>query len=229
MEINNQMAKREDNTNVTAHIVQDRQVTEVQGMVCMAKQYPRDQYDAFNRIMKCCERTALAENAIYQYPRGGTKVTGPSIRLAEALAQNWGNIDFGIMELEQKNGESSVMAYAWDLETNTRQTKLFQVPHIRYSRAKGNEKLTDPRDIYEIVANNGARRLRACILGVIPGDVIDAAVDKCQETLKNGYKEPLEDRIKNMIAKFDKEFSVKKEMLEKMMGYNIAAFTEMML
>jgi hypothetical protein len=227
MENNNQMQKREVNTNVTAHVVEGRQAQEVQGMVFMAKQYPRDQYEAFNRIMKSCERTALAENAIYQYPRGGTKVTGPSIRLAEALAQNWGNIDFGIMELEQKNGESSVMAYAWDLETNTRQTKLFQVPHVRYSRAKGNEKLTDPRDIYEIVANNGARRLRACILGVIPGDVIDAAVDKCQETLKNGYKEPLEDRIKNMIAKFDKEFSVKKEMLEKLMGYNINAFTEM--
>ena len=80
---------------------------------------------------------------MYEYPRGGTKVSGPSIRLAEAMAQNWGNIDFGITELEQKNGESQVMAYAWDLETNTRQVKIFSVPHVRGTK-KGNVPLTDP-------------------------------------------------------------------------------------
>ena len=62
---------------------------------------------------------------MYEFPRGNEKITGPSIRLAEAIAQNWGNIDFGFMELEQRNGASQVMAYAWDLETNSRQTKLF--------------------------------------------------------------------------------------------------------
>lgn len=71
---------------------------------------------------------------MYEYPRGGTKVTGPSIRLAEAMAQNWGNLDYGLIELEQKAGESQVMAYAWDLETNTRQTIVFSVPHIRATK-----------------------------------------------------------------------------------------------
>ena len=76
-------------------------------------------------------------------------VTGPSIRLAEVLAQNWGNLDFGIVELEQRFGESSMLAYAWDLETNTRQTKVFTVKHKR--RARGADvSLTDPRDIYEM-------------------------------------------------------------------------------
>ncbi|BBP90994.1 hypothetical protein BsIDN1_46120 [Bacillus safensis] len=43
------------------------------------------------------------------------------------------------------------MAYAWDLETNTRQTKIFTVKHER--KAKGAiTKLNDPRDIYELVA-----------------------------------------------------------------------------
>lgn len=55
---------------------------------------------------------------MYQYLRGGTKVTGPSIRLAEVLAQNWGNLSFGVKELEQRDGESIAMAYTWDLETN---------------------------------------------------------------------------------------------------------------
>jgi hypothetical protein len=117
------------------------------------------------------------------------------------------------------------MAYAWDLETNTRQTKVFQVKHER--KANGAiKKLDDPRDIYEMVANQGARRVRACILGVIPGDVVDAAVEKCKDTLKNGNKTPLVDRIRSMVAAFESEFQVKKDSLEKYIGCNADAFTE---
>ena len=64
-----------------------------------------------------------SKTAVYNYPRGGQMVSGPSIRLAEVVAQNWGNLSFGIKELQQLPGESVAMAYAWDLETNTRQEK----------------------------------------------------------------------------------------------------------
>lgn len=201
-----------------------REMQEVKAMVFMAKQFPRDENYALQRILKSCERKTLAEKATYEYPRGDQKVTGPSIRLAEAIAQNWGNIDFGIVELEQRGGESSVMAYAWDLETNTRQAKVFTVPHIR-STKKGNYKLTDPRDIYEMVANNGARRLRACILGVIPGDVVEAATEKCQETVVKSLGSKPEEVIAKTIAAFEKEHGVTKAMLEKFIGCNADAFT----
>ena len=141
------------------------------------------------------------------------------------MAQNWGNIDFGIIELEQNNGESQVMAYAWDLETNTRQTKIFNVPHVRGTK-KGNVPLTDPRDIYEMVANQGARRLRACILGVIPGDVIDAAVEQCKKTMTEGNEKPLIDRIREGVKLFEEKFSVSQQMLEKYIGCKCEAFSE---
>ncbi len=217
---------REDNQlSAAGNSLATRQAQEVQAAMVIAKRFPRDRYDAYERIKADCRRKKLAEEATYTYPRGGQKVTGPSIRLAESLAQNWGNIDFGIMELEQKNNESTVMAYAWDLETNTRQTKVFTVPHIRYSKNKGNEKLTDPRDIYEMVANQGARRLRACILGVIPGDVVDEAVDMCNETLAKNLDGPLEDTIKKTLSTFKEKYGVTKEMVEEYLGYNTESFT----
>ena len=209
----------------TAEMAVNRQVQEVQGAIFMAKQFPRDEVEAFNRIVRACQRKSLAEQSMYEYPRGGQKVTGPSIRLAEALAQNWGNIDYGIIELEQRNGESQVMAYAWDLETNTRQTKIFSVPHVRGTK-QGNKALTDPRDIYEMVANQGARRLRACILGVIPGDVIDSAIEQCELTLKSHNTEPLIDRVRKMVKTFEDNFSVTKEMIEKFLGCSSDAFSE---
>lgn len=210
---------------VTTEMMVSRQAQEVQAAMVIAKKFPRDEVESFNRIMRSCQRKSLAEQSMYEYPRGGTKVTGPSIRLAEAMAQNWGNLDFGIVELEQKNGESQVMAYAWDLETNTRQTKIFSVPHVRGTK-NGNIPLTDPRDIYEMVANQGARRLRACILGIIPGDVIDAAVEQCMETLAKGEKEPLLDRVRKMAKAFEDAYSVTLPMIENYLGCSSDAFSE---
>lgn len=201
-----------------------RAAQEVQAAMVIAKRFPRDQELAYANIMVACKRRALAEEAIYSYPRGGTQVEGPSIRLAEALAQNWGNIDFGIIELEQRPGESTVMAYAWDLQTNTRQTKIFTVQHAR----KSGERivaLTDPRDVYEMVANQGARRVRNCILGVIPGDVVDAALDACNQTLKKQSDEPLIDRIRKMAAAFG-ELGVTVAMVEERLGHKLDASSE---
>lgn len=202
-----------------------REMEEVKGQIFMAKQFPRNVYQAEQRILDNCKRPNLAGQAVYSYPRGGTKVEGPSIRLAEVIAQNWGNLSFGIKELEQREGESVAMAYAWDLETNVRQEKVFTVKHSR--KAKGSiKKLDDPRDIYELVANNGARRVRACILGVIPGDIIDNAVEECNKTLSGGNSKPLKDRIADALKAFKEKYKVTQEQIEERFGYNVSAFTE---
>ena len=109
------------------------------------------------------------------------------------------------------------MAYAWDLETNTRQTKVFSVPHIR-STKKGNTVSEDPRDIYELVANQAARRVRACILGIMPGDVIDSAIAQCEQTLIGDTKAPLIDLVRDMAEIFQKEFSVPLKAIEAYIG-----------
>lgn len=220
----NQIQVQAPRTSQTEMMV-TRQAQEVQVAMLAAKKFPRDQVTAFNNIMVACQRKKLAESSMYEYPRGGQKVTGPSIRLAEAIAQNWGNIDFGFMELEQRGGVSQVMAYAWDLETNARQTKLFSVPHIRHTK-KGDYPLTDPRDIYELVANQAARRVRACILGIIPGDVVEAAIERCNKTMSEGNDEPLVDRVRTMAMAFEKDFSVTLPMLEKYLGCRSDAFSE---
>jgi hypothetical protein len=207
-----------------AEAQQSRAMAEVQSAMIVAKKFPRDEAAAFARIMQSCQRRSLADSALYSYPKGGQTVTGPSIRLAEALAMAWGNLDFGIVELEQRDGESEMMAYAWDLETNTKQTKVFQVRHERHTR-QGTKALDDPRDIYELTANQGARRLRACILGVIPGDVVEAAVNRCEETMRTGAKEPLADRVRKMVSAFS-DLGVTSAMVEKRLGHKLDSTSE---
>ena len=200
-----------------------RAIQEVQAAMTIAKRFPRNVKESLDRILNSCTRTSLADQALYTYSRGGTDISGPSIRLAEAVAQQWGNLQFGIRELEQRNGESTVEAFAWDLETNTRQVKVFQVPHTRYTKSKGNTALSDPRDIYELVANQGARRLRACILGVIPGDVIDEAVRQCDATLSASADTSPESQ-KRILEAFA-AYKVTKAQIEKRIQRRIDAIT----
>ncbi|WP_337034725.1 hypothetical protein [Paenibacillus illinoisensis] len=215
---------QQHNSAMEAAVV-SRQAQEVQAAMILAKRFPRDENAAYNKIIQSCQRKSLAESAEYEFPRGGSKVSGPSIRLAEVLAQSWGNIDYGVTEIEQKDGESTMLAYCWDLETNTRRSMTFVVKHERKAKGKIN-RLDDPRDIYEMTANQGSRRVRACILGVLPGDIVEAAVNQCRQTLTTGNKVPLKDRIRQMITEFDGTYQVKQEWLEKYIGCNADAFSE---
>lgn len=206
--------------------VADRAVAEIQAQVFMAKQFPRDENQARARILRSCQRPGLASKAIYTYPKGGQRVTGPSIRLAEAIAQAWGNLDFNTVILEQRENESVCLSYCWDVETNTRASRSFIVPH-KISTKHGEKVLTDPREIYELAANQGARRLRACILSIIPGDIVDEAIEACNATLSGGNKRPLLDRLRELTDRFMTYYSVPLSSIERYFGYPLDSFTEM--
>lgn len=184
-------------------IESERAIAEAQGRLLIAKRFPRDEAAAFARIMDACRRPGLAEQANYKFPRGGQKVEGPSIRLAEEMARCWGNIIYGLRELSRRPGESEMEAFAWDQQTNVISTQTFTVRHLR-DKTGGAVKLNDERDIYEVTANMGSRRLRARILAVLPSDLVDAAVAECRNTVVNGSDKSLADRIRDMTQGFVK-------------------------
>lgn len=196
----------------TAASDQARAVAEVQAALMVARMNPRDPVKAMDRILNNCTRPTLANAATYAYSRGGADITGPTIRLAEAIAQGWGNIQYGIREISRSGSVSTVAAYAWDVETNTRREVVFQVAHKRDTK-KWAKILTDSRDIYELIANQGARRLRACILSVIPGDVVEAALDQCAVTQK-AHVDMTPEGIQKLVEGFAR-FGVSKAQLEK--------------
>lgn len=170
-----------------ANVEAQRGIQEIQAALIIAKRFPRDEKLALDKILNACSRVGLAEQAAYSFARAGTEISGPSIRLAEAVAQYWGNIRTGIVEISRGMNEKGVSiseakAYAWDVETNFYEEKLFAVPHWRDTK-KGGYAIVEERDIYELVANMGSRRKRACLLAVIPGDIIDEASRQCDATL----------------------------------------------
>ena len=158
-------------------------VATVQAEFIIARQFPRNERDATDRILTACQRLPLASRAIYSYARGGSNISGPSIHLALELARIWGNIQSGWQVIEKTDQASTVYVYACDKETGAKSDITDVVDHYRTTK-QGRRLLTDDRDIRELVANIAARRRRACILSLLPADVVDAAVAQCQKTME---------------------------------------------
>jgi hypothetical protein len=100
---------------------------------------------------------------------------------------------------------------------------VFTVRHRRDTK-HGSYDITDERDIYEHVANMAARRLRACILGVIPGDVQDLAVAACHKTLIGESSEPIIDRARKMVTAFS-DLGVSQVMIETRLNHPVASIS----
>jgi hypothetical protein len=179
-------------TAVTAAAQQmaTRESAEVLALIAAARRNPRNQVIATDRIRNAFTRETLAESAQYQFSRGGTDITGPSIRAAEAMRLEWGNLSTGWREVSRTVGPdgvgvSEVEAFCVDYETTNRESIQFFLRHWRDKKDGGGYALKDERDIYELCANQAQRRKRACILAMLPGDVVEMAMRQTEVTLKS--------------------------------------------
>lgn len=201
-----------------------RAVQEIQAALVIGQRFPRDEIKAKARILEACKRKGLAEVAEYEYSRGGTKITGPTVDLLRAIASRWGNLLYGWDEVDRREGYSRVRCWAWDTQSNSRAERTMQVRHFRDTQGGGYE-LTDERDIYEAIANQASRRVRACLEEVIDSDIIADAVDQCRRTLKEGEKLSLKDRAVAIVNYFA-EFGVTQTMIEARIGNKLEALSE---
>ena len=176
---------------------------EIVALVQSARLCPRDEELARAKIMQSAKNFKIAEKAIYKYPRGGATVEGASIRAVEVMAQKWGNVTHGTFEIARDKGKSVMMVRAWDLETNTSETRQFTVYHKRDKKGVvGGVAVTDERDVYELTANFASRRRRACLLGVLPPDLVEEFISACKKTLSGDNTVSLKNRIDKMINAF---------------------------
>lgn len=210
----------EVNQSSSVSIESSKAMQEIKAELQMAKMFPRNELEISNKINTSCQRFSLASVAVYSFPKGGANVSGPSIRLAETLARLYGNITYGFKEIESHSGRSVIQCVAWDKENNVKVMREFVIEH-KIKTKNGEKLLTDPRDIYEHVASQAQRKVRAVILEVIPAEFVEDAVEMCKNTLKKGMSEgPLIDRVKKMVIAFA-GLGVNEEMLSKRLNHSL--------
>lgn len=210
-------------TGQATQVEQARAIAEVRAAVMIAMDRPRDRSAALSEMREVCGIMALAERAFFRVPRGGEQVNGESIHLARELARCWGNIDYGVKELARDDvrGQSELLAFAWDMQTNARSEITFVVPHVK---GKNNRRLTGTQEIYENNASFAGRRLREVIFAILPVWFKAEAADICHKTLESGGGKPLVQRITDMREAFSAR-GVTVAQLEKKRGRRVDDFT----
>jgi hypothetical protein len=205
-------------------------VAEIQAGVFMAKQFPRDERLAFDKIQQSLSMSpVLVARATYEYPRGGSQVKGISIYLARELGRVWGNLRHGWFVAYSDERMTLFRAYSWDLETNNYISYDAVVNHRAQRRGGPNEvtqwkDLTDERDIRELVSNIGARVERQTILHQLPDWMKDQVVSVAERIeAENDRKNPA-DALKSLAESFQK-FGVTEQMLVDYVGVPLAKFS----
>lgn len=210
---------------------------EIETALILAAKRPRDEAAAVLKIEKACARPSLAGSAIYSFPRGGSRVTGPSVVLARELARCWGNLRWGCDVLPSDPDVIHIRAWAWDLEGNAKVTaedrfKALIQRKTRRTDADG-KRITewvepDERDLRELINRRAAFGIRNCLLQMLPADVVDLALARCGETSAKAAKGELtqsrEDVLRNLLRAFD-NFGVTRAMIEKRLGHGLDEIT----
>lgn len=175
---------------------------EVDQQITTAHAYPR----SITRVVQNITALATldersAEECVYALPRGGKPIKGPSVRLAEIIASQWGNCRVGARVVHVDRVEKYVEAEGvfHDLETNTATTARVR---RRLSRRDG--RLLD--DDMIVVTGNAACAIakRNAILGGVPKAAWRRAYEDVEAVLAGDVKTLAErrDRALKSFAAF---------------------------
>lgn len=199
-------------------IEQVRAAAEVAAAIRVAQDCPRDVDMALREFEKSCRRLGFAQRSFFRFGRGGQQVTGVTISFAQEAARCWQNMQSGMAELSRKPGSSEMVAFAWDVQMNTRRSTTFVNPHEGYSDSAPGRVLMAHRDIYENNASTGSRREREMILAILPTWYVEMGKDWCLATLAGGKDgKPIETRRAEIVKTFE-EIGVRRDQLVAKIG-----------
>jgi hypothetical protein len=155
---------------------QDKASIDIQ--ISTAKSYPRNIRRATDNALAIVTMDqTIAQTCSYAVPRGGKKISGPSVHLAKILAQVWGNmrIEAKVVDIDQIRVTSE--SVCWDLESNL----AIKTQIKRSITGKTGRFSEDMITVTGNAANSIA--LRNAILSVIPKGIVDKVYNAAKQTI----------------------------------------------
>lgn len=174
-------------------------IQEIQATIVVAKKFPRNNDECWEKLMQSCRRQSFAKMARYTYPRSGKDITGPSVHLARTAGQCYGNIRYGVDIIRDDDENRSIVGWAWDVENNVRASYPDHFKKLIY-RKKGGWIVPDERDLRELTNRRGAIALRNALIHIMPKDYIEDASAMCLKTLKDNIKDPAGEKKRLILA-----------------------------
>lgn len=192
-------------------------VANVQARYALAKKMPRDYDDVRVKLLKECKRPRFAEVAIYNKPIG-KGVEGPSIRFAEAALRCMGNVMPEVMTVYDDDNKRIVRVSVTDLEANITYTKDVSITKtVERQNPKGYEVLgsrlnSKGMTVYIVRATDDdimnkenalvSKALRTVGLRLVPGDILDEALEQVRATLHDSAAQDPDAALKRVADGF---------------------------
>jgi hypothetical protein len=213
------------------HAVATREQTNLMLRFHVAQAFPRDERASHGMVKAEFSRTALAEQAHYEFAKGGSDVRGLTIRAAETLKRCWGHMDAGYRVVDQTVGidgvtTSHVEAFAEDYSNGNYHHATILVKHWRVTK-KGGYKLSDEREISMLIGAQASKVVRNCILACLPADFKELASDTATSTIK-AKADTSPEGIAKMVEAFD-PYGVTREMIEVRIQRSLDAMSPMQM
>lgn len=180
---------------------------EIDTQIATAKAFPRSLTQFRDKALSMATFSEeIAAACTYALPRGGSRLEGPSIRLAEIVAASYTNVQYGGRVISNDGKMITAQGVCIDLENNVKAT------------VEVNRKITDKtgktfnQDMQVMTGNAAiAIAVRNAIFKVIPGALVASIQEKAKEVAR-GTAETLVVRRDKAIAYF-KSIGVKEEQL----------------
>lgn len=186
-------------TASTAVAAQSRAL--IESRYVMAKKFPRDEEEVRQKLLKECLRPSFASVAIYRKPIG-QGIEGPSIRFAETAIRLMKNIVIDTMTVYDDREKRIVRVMVTDLEANVPYSQDVTVEKTveRRNVKQGDEVLRSRTNkqghtVHIIVGTDDdilnkqnaliSKAIRTQGLRLVPGDLIDEALELIYQTRQN--------------------------------------------
>lgn len=209
---------------------------EVKAMVAMAVRFPRDLDKVREKLLKECRRPSFAEHALYAKPVGNGKVTGLSIRFAEAAIASMQHIHVTTRTLAETKEWQKVECRVWDAQNMTSYADEATIEKTleRKSIPKGQEYISTRVNrsgelLYIIPATRDdllnklnaakSKSIRNSGLRLIPGWLLDESKKVVADTLhKKDAADP--DAAKRKVFDSFAEMGVGVDLIKRYLGHD---------
>lgn len=166
--------------------------SEIDSQISTAKAFPRSLQTFMQSTLSMATLTEdIAQSCTYAVPRSGKAIEGPSVRLAEILCSNYGNIRSGARVIENDGKTITAQGICHDLESNYCVT-------VEVKRKITNKMGQTFSEDMQVVTGNAACAIafRNAVFKVIPAAIVSGIYEQVKLVAKGTAQTLIERRVK---------------------------------
>jgi hypothetical protein len=229
------MTKVERTGETAGMVVAEQARAEIQARRFLALQFPRDNDDVRQKLLKECERPSFADAAIYEKPQGAKSIEGFSIRFAEAAVRCMGNLGITAYSIFDDRFKRIVRQSVEDFENNVVYSLDITLDKtVERHNAEGREVVgtrTNKRgeQVYIVAATEDellnkeraqiSKAIRTNGLRHVPGDILDEAKQLCYSTMEKRDKADPDAARNKLYDAFAMQFGIMPSTLKEYLGH----------